>query len=505
MIASLLAAFASLLPQPQSASPEAAGQTAPEAAASPEAPEDRAVVSSHGVRIGASDVRYDATAGTLVLKTEEGAPKAEVFYFAYVRTDVEPGERGDRPITFCFNGGPGSSSVWLHLGLFGPRRVAMGPDGFAPPPPYELVDNAQSLLDVTDFVFIDPVTTGYSRPAAGEDPDQFHGLAEDAEWVAEFIRLYVTRNERWESPKYLSGESYGTTRAARLASVLQERHGMYLNGIVLISAILNFQTARFDRGNDLPYALFLPTYTATAFYHGRLSAELSQDLDATLAEVEEFAAGEYTLALMQGDALGAAEVERIAGKLARFTGLSADYVERSNLRIGIHRFCKELRRDEDRTVGRLDSRFSGTDYDAAGDTPDFDPSMAAIRGPYTATLNHYVRAELGFESDLPYEILTGRVYPWSYAEAENRYVNVADDLREAMTQNPALKVYVANGRYDLATPYFATEYTFDHLGLDPELRGNVTMGDFAAGHMMYIHEPSLVQLRDELLEFYAAR
>jgi carboxypeptidase C (cathepsin A) len=277
---------------------------------------------------------------------------------------------------------------------------------------------------------------------------------------------------------------------------------MYLNGIVLISAILNFQTARFDRGNDLPYVLFLPTYAATAWYHGRLAADLQADLERTLAEVEAFAAGEYTLALMRGDALPAADVERIAAKLARYTGLSADYVKRTNLRIGIQRFCKELRRDEDRTVGRLDSRFTGTDYDAAGDRPDFDPSMAAIQGPFTATLNHYVRAELGFQSDLPYEILTGRVHPWSYAEAENRYVNVADDLREAMTENPALRVYVANGRYDLATPYFATEYTFDHLALDPELRGNVSMGDFPAGHLMYIHLPSLAKLRGELAAFY---
>jgi carboxypeptidase C (cathepsin A) len=500
----LFAAALALTVLPQHPAPEIAPQGAP--AAGPAAAEagelrDRSSVTAHTARIGGASVPYDATAGTLVLRTEEGVAKAELFYVAYVRSDVGD-DRSARPLTFCFNGGPGSSSVWLHLGLYGPRRVALDPDGFAPPPPYRLVDNEESLLDVTDLVFIDPVTTGYSRPAKGEDPDQFHGLSEDAEWVAEFIRLYVTRNARWESPKYLSGESYGTTRAARLARVLQGKHGMYLNGIVLISAILNFQTARFDRGNDLPYVLFLPTYAATAWYHGRLAADLQADLERTLAEVEAFAAGEYTLALMRGDALPAADVERIAAKLARYTGLSADYVKRTNLRIGIQRFCKELRRDEDRTVGRLDSRFTGTDYDAAGDRPDFDPSMAAIQGPFTATLNHYVRAELGFQSDLPYEILTGRVHPWSYAEAENRYVNVADDLREAMTENPALRVYVANGRYDLATPYFATEYTFDHLALDPELRGNVSMGDFPAGHMMYIHLPSLAKLRGELAAFY---
>lgn len=469
------------------------------AAASAPAPVDRTSVTSHTVAIAGVEVPYEATAGTLVLRTEEGAAKAELFYVAYVRSDVE--EKGARPIMFCFNGGPGSSSVWLHLGVYGPRRVRMTEDGFAPPPPYELVPNDQSLLDLADLVFIDPVTTGYSRPAQGEDPAQFHGLQEDAEWVAEFIRLYTTRNERWESPKFLSGESYGTTRAARLAALLQERHGLYLNGIVLVSAILNFQTARFDRGNDLPYILFLPTYTATAWYHRCLAPELQADLQRTLAEVEAFALGEYALALHRGDTLPPDDARRIAARLARYTGLSPEYVERTNLRIEIQRFCKELQRAEDRTVGRLDSRFTGTDFDSAGEENEFDPSYAAIQGPFTAMQNHYLRGELGFESDLPYEILTGRVHPWSYEEAENRYVNVADDLRSAMARNPALRVFVANGYYDLATPYFATRYTFDHLGLDPALRGNVTMGFYEAGHMMYIHRPSLMRFRTDVAGF----
>ena len=469
---------------------------APPAAAPAPAPVDRTSVTLHTVAIAGVEVPYEATAGTLVLHTEEGAAKAEIFYVAYVRTDVE--DRGARPIMFCFNGGPGSSSVWLHLGVYGPKRVHMTDDGFAPPPPYQLVPNDQSLLDVADLVFIDPVTTGYSRPAQGEDPAQFHGLQEDAEWVGEFIRLYTTRHERWDSPKFLSGESYGTTRAARLAALLQEKHGLYLNGIVLVSAILNFQTARFDRGNDLPYILFLPTYTATAWYHRRLAPELQADLGRTLAEVEEFALGEYALALHRGDALPPDEAERIAAKVARYTGLAPDYVDRTNLRVEIQRFCKELRRDEARTVGRLDSRFTGTDFDSAGEENEFDPSYAAIQGPFTAMQNHYLRSELGFESDLPYEILTGRVHPWSYGEAENRYVNVAEDLRSAMSRNKALRVFVANGYYDLATPYFATRYTFDHLGLDPALRGNVTMGFYEAGHMMYIHQPSLVRFRSDV-------
>jgi carboxypeptidase C (cathepsin A) len=392
--------------------------------------------------------------------------------------------------------------VWLHLGLFGPRRVAMAEEGWAPPPPYRLVDNDQSLLDRTDLVFIDPVTTGYSRAVPGEDAKAFHGVRPDVEAVGEFIRLWVTRNRRWASPKILAGESYGTTRAAALAAHLQERHGMYFNGVVLVSSILNFGTARFDPGNDLPYALYLPTYTATAWYHRRLPADLqARELPAVLAEVRRFAQGDYTLALMQGGRLPEAERREIADRLARYTGLSPEYVLGTDLRIQIFRFVKELLRDRRRTVGRLDSRFTGIDRDAAGEGFDFDPSMAAIRGPFSTLLNDYLRRELGYESDLPYEILTDRVRPWSFEEFENRYLDVAEPLREAIAQNPALQIFVANGYYDLATPFFATEYTFDHLGLDPSLTGNVEMGYYQAGHMMYIHRPSLEQLRADLVRF----
>ncbi|MEM7245843.1 MAG: peptidase S10 [Acidobacteriota bacterium] len=461
--------------------------------------EDHLVTTSHSVTIGGQRVRYEATAGTLVMRDEEGAPKATIFYIAYTRQDGR--DPSKRPLTFSFNGGPGSSSVWLHLGTLGPKRVHMDPDGFPLPPPYKLVDNAESILDVTDLVFIDPVMTGYSRPAPDEDREQFHGIDEDVRSVGEFIRLYTTRNERWASPKFLVGESYGTTRAAGLAGWLQGRHGFYLNGVMLISSILDFQTARFDTGNDLPYILFLPTYTATAWYHDRLAPDLQRDLRATLDEVEEFATTEYTLALMKGDRLGDAERNAIAKKLARYTGLSEQYVKDTNLRIKIFRFTKELRRDERKTVGRLDSRFVGDDRDSAGERYEYDPSYSAIQGPYTATLNDYVRRDLGFESDLPYEILTGRVHPWSYESYQNRYVNVSETLRRSMTRNPSLKVFVANGYYDLATPYFATEYTFDHLGLPKELQGNVTMGWYEAGHMMYIHIPSLVALKRDLAAF----
>jgi carboxypeptidase C (cathepsin A) len=335
----------------------------------------------------------------------------------------------------------------------------------------------------------------------GEKPGQFHGIEADVAWVGEFIRLFTTRMQRWASPKFLIGESYGTTRAAGLAGHLQDRHGLFLNGVMLVSSILNFQTARFGPGNDLPYILFLPTYTASAWYHNRLPDDLQVDLPNTLAEVEAFALGEYTLALMQGDALPADTRAQIVSQLARFTGLSETYIERTNLRIDIMRFTKELLRDQRRSVGRLDSRFTGIDRDAAGEVHDHDPSLTMIMGPYTATFNDYVRRELQFESDLPYEILSGRVHPWSFDKYQNQYVDVGETLREAMTKNPRLLVHVANGYYDLATPYFATRYTFDHLGLEPELRGNISMSYYPAGHMMYVHQPSLAQLREALGEF----
>jgi carboxypeptidase C (cathepsin A) len=479
--------------------------------ATPSAPKDVLVQTKHSLILDGQELRYTVTCGTIVLKEEaekksekegesEGEkPRASIFFVAYTRDGVE--DQHNRPLTFSFNGGPGSSSVWLHLGLLGPRRVLLDDEGFAYAPPYKLVDNAYSLLDRTDLVFIDPVSTGFSRAVPGEKPKQFHGFKKDIESVGDFIRLYTTRYQRWTSPKFLIGESYGTTRAAGLSGYLQERHGMYLNGIMLISSILNFQTAEFHAGNDLPYILFLPTYSATAWYHHRLNDELEKDLSSTLAEVEAFAMGEYTHALMQGDDLQDEERLLIARKLARYTGLSDDYIERTNLRIEIFRFTKELLRHAKRTVGRLDSRFKGIDRDSAGEHFEFDPSMNNIQGPYTATLNDYIRRELMFESDLPYEILTERVYPWSYAEFENEYVNVAETLRKAITTNPNLKVYVANGYYDLATPYLATRYTFNHLGLDKSLLGNLRMGYFEAGHMMYIHMPSLAKLKGELVEF----
>jgi carboxypeptidase C (cathepsin A) len=468
----------------------------------PAPPEDKVVQTKHSVRIGGQEIKYTATAGMLVMKDEEGKPKASVFYVAYTRDDVS--DLSQRPVMFTFNGGPGSASVWLHLGAFGPRRVEMGDAGSLLPPPYKLVDNESSLLDVTDIVFIDPVSTGYSRPAPGESPDQFHGIQEDVRSVGDFIRLYATRNKRWGSPKFLAGESYGTTRAAGLSGYLQQRYGMYLNGIILVSTILNFATTEFDSGNDLPYILILPTYTAIAWYHKRLPADLQTDLRKAVEESENFAKGEYSTALMAGDGLSNAQHTEVVQKLSRLTGLSTDYIERTNMRVEIERFTKELLRSERRTVGRIDGRFTGIDKDAAGEMPEYDPSIAVIIGPYTATLNDYVRGDLKFDSDLPYEVLTGRVYPWSYKPYENRYADVGETLRSAMTQNPFLHVFVAKGYYDLATPFFAAEYTFDHLGLDPSLRGHLTGAYYESGHMVYAHMPSLAKLKQDTAQFIRA-
>src|SRR5713101_8683437 len=463
------------------------------------APEEKVVQTKHSIRIGGQEIKYTSTAGTLLLKLEDGTPKASIFYVAYTKDDVS--DASQRPVTFTFNGGPGSSSVWLHLGAFGPRPVQMGDAGSLLPPPYKLVDNESSLLDVTDLVFIDPVSTGYSRAVPVEPPKQFHGVEEDVQSVGEFIRLYTTRYKRWASPKFLAGESYGTTRAAGLSGYLQERYGMYLNGIVLISAILNFETAKFDAGNDLPYILYLPTYTAIAWYHKKLPADLQGDLRKAIEESRKFAVGEYADALMTGDTVPASRRGEIMQKLARLTGLSPEYIDRTNLRIEIQRFTKELLRSERRTIGRIDARFLGIDRDAAGDEPEFDPSIAAIIGPYSGMLNDYVRNDLKFDSDLPYEVLTARVRPWNYAPYENRYVNVAETLRGAMTQNPFLHVFVAKGYYDLATPFFAADYTFDHLGLDPTLRSHLSGAYYEAGHIMYVYPPALAKLKAEIAQF----
>jgi carboxypeptidase C (cathepsin A) len=470
-----------------------------ETPAEPPPPKEELVVTDHTITVAGQELAYTATAGTLVLKDDAGKPKASIFFIAY--TKKGEADLGNRPLTFSFNGGPGSSSVWLHLGLLGPRRVISGDVDQQVPPPYRLVDNEYTLLAASDLVFIDPVSTGYSRAAQGEEAKQFHGLEKDIESVGEFIRLYVTRFKRWRSPKFLIGESYGTTRAVGLAGHLQTRHGLYLNGLMLVSVVLDFATLSFEPGHDLPYLLYLPTYAATAWYHGRTDTDRWREVRELLREVEQFALNDYALALLQGDRLGEERRRELVARLAGYTGLAPDYIERTNLRVEIFRFCKELLRQQRRTVGRLDSRFSGFDRDAAGEHPEVDPSYSAILGPYTGAFNAYVREELGFVNDLPYEILTSLYETWDYSKHQNKFVNVAETLRAAMAQNPYLRVLVANGYYDLATPYFATEYTFNHLALEPALRDHITMTYYEAGHMMYVHEPSLAQLQDDLVAF----
>ncbi|HVG07211.1 MAG TPA: peptidase S10 [Thermoanaerobaculia bacterium] len=462
-------------------------------------PEEKISTTRHTITLDGQKIAYTATAGNLVLKDDEGKPKASVFFVAYTRDGVK--DPAERPVTFSFNGGPGAASLWVHLGAFGPKRVERTDEGMGLPPPGRLIDNEYSILDLTDLVFIDPVSTGFSRPAPGEDPKQFHGVRQDIEWVAEFVRLWVTRNERWASPKLVAGESYGTTRAAGLAEHLNDRYGMMLNGVVLISSVLNWQNQEFNVGNDMAYILILPTYAAAAWYHKKLPPELSGDLRKTLDEVEAFALGDYASALMQGDRLPAERRREIAARLARYTGLSQDYVERTNLRVEIFRFTKELLRGQGKTIGRLDSRFTGSDLDTAGEYPEFDPSSASLDGPYAAAINDYLRRELGVKEDLIYERLSRKVWPWSWEGFENRYVNLAEPLRQAMTRNPDLKVLFTCGYYDLATPYFDSVFTADHLGLPESLRGNVRIAYFEAGHMMYIREADHAKLKKDIAAF----
>jgi carboxypeptidase C (cathepsin A) len=455
-------------------------------------------ITRHEIRVGSRTLRYTVTTGVMPLKSAVGETEARIFYMAYTLDGVNDAAR--RPLMFSFNGGPGSSSVWLHLGALGPRRVQMLPDGAMPPPPFQLVDNEHTWLDFTDLVFIDPVGTGYSRAARPDLASKYFGLQGDIQSVGEFIRLYLVRHSRWTSPLFLVGESYGTTRAAGLSGYLIER-GIAFNGVMLVSTVMNFQTNRFARGNDLPYVLFLPTYAAIAWYHKRLPPETQgMELRRFLDEVERWAATDYTVALAKGDRLTPAERQEVIDRLNRYTGLSKTFLDNSEMRVEIQRFDKELLRDQRRTVGRLDGRFKGLDASNADDTPDFDPSMAAIRPPYTSAFNQYVRAELGFRSDLEYYILGGGVGRWDFG-ADNSYADVSEALRSAFAKNPYMRLFVASGYYDLATPYFAADYTLRHMALDPSLRGNVTTTFYEAGHMMYIDQTSLAQLKRDAAAF----
>ena len=470
-------------------------------------PADDLVTTERAITIDGAEFGYTVTAGRVVLRAEEHADdkfegakaKAEVFMVAYT-AGAEGAQDASRPVTFAFNGGPGSSSVWLHLGLLGPRRVLSGDVGDMMPPPYGIADNAETLLRHSDLVFVDPVSTGFSRAVKGEKSKDFHGFGGDIESVGGVIRLWTTRNDRWMSPKYLCGESYGTTRAAGLARHLQERYGMYLNGLILVSPFLDGQSVQFSAGNDEPYLSYLPTYAAIAHYHGRLGAGPLAD---ALAEARAYA-GEYRQVLAAGARLSDQERAAAVARLAGLTGLSEDYVDRVNLRPEHVRFLTELMRDRRRTVGRIDGRFLGWDADYGREQWTTDPSVDAIIGPYTAALNHYVRSELGYSSDLPYEVLTERVHPWSFKEFEARHIHVLDKLAEAMRVNPHLRVHVDCGYYDAATPYAAAEHDLAHLAIPAELAGSIQIAYYEAGHMMYLHEPSRLDQSARLAAFVTA-
>ncbi len=457
------------------------------------------VETQHQLTVANRLLSYTATTGIIPLKDEDKDEiTAGIFFTAYTLNDVA--DTAARPLIFVFNGGPGSSSVWLHLGAIGPQRVKMQDEGWMPAPPFRLEDNPSTWLDLADLVFIDPVGTGFSRAADPEKKKDFWSVENDLKSVGDFIRLYLTRYKRWHSPLYLAGESYGTTRAAGLAGYLFDR-GIAFNGLLLISTVLNFQTISFDQGNDLPFMLFLPTYAATAWYHRLLTPDLQQkSLVDFLTEVEAWAETDYTVALSKGDRLTAGEREAVIQKLALYTGLEPRFLDYTNLRVRDQHFFKELLRSKKRTVGRLDSRFTGIDRLYVTETPEFDPSMTAIFPPYTAMFNQYVRESLGYETDATYEILSisvNQAWQWD----RGKFPDTSESLRSATSKNPFMKVFLALGYYDLATPHFATEYTLSHMDLDPSVRSNFVTAYYEAGHMLYLDVPSLTRLKSDVSQF----
>ena len=459
-------------------------------------------VTEHKLTANGKKIEYTATAGHLKLHNDKGEESANFFHVAYIAKNM--GDRKSRPITFVFNGGPGSSSVWLHMGALGPKRLLMTEDGMATPPPFDLVDNEYSWLDKTDLVFIDPVETGFSRPADGVSKKEFTGYDEDIKSVGDFIRHYVSAEGRWASPKFLAGESYGTTRAAGLSGYLQDRHGMYLNGIVLISAVLNFQTLSFSDGNDLPYALFLPSFAATAYAHGKINKDKFPDRDDFIKEVCEYASGKYTQYLMIGDQLDDDEKKKLGKTLSTYIGLSEDFIASHHYRISTREFTKELLRSEGHTIGRFDAMIKGRDKKSAGDSYDFDPSYSiAMYGAYAMAINDHLKNGLNFHWDeTPYEVLTGNVRPWNYGRAQNSFIDNSQTLRSAIHKNNHLKVLICSGYFDLATPFHATDYTVNHMFIAPELRDNIQTEYYNAGHMMYSIPAELIKFTKDVRRFY---
>jgi len=504
-----LAMFAAALPFCAQAQDKAADKPAdkPADAATPPAPKEESSVTDHSIKIGSQTIPYKATAATILIKNEKDEPTALIYSTAYTRSDVK--DSSQRPIAFVYNGGPGSSSVWLHMGSFSPKRVVTVNAEATPPAPYKLTDNANCLLDKTDLVFVDPVGTGFSHAVGKAADKDFWGVDQDVKSLAQFINTYISRNNRWNSPKFLIGESYGTFRSAALSNYLQNHDGMYFNGIVLISSVLDLGTISFNPGEDMPYVFYLPSYAATAWYH-KVLANRPDNLPAFLEEARHFAQTQYLDALVKGSKLGSAEKAEIAKMMARYTGLSEDYLVKADLRVNLPQFMKELQRSRGLTTGRLDARFSGASYDLLGEYAEYDPQDTSITGPFTAAFNTYVREELKFGQDKVYHTAASddanNGWDWKHRGAGDNFgfpgsPNVEGDLIQAMLTNPHLQIEVENGLYDLATPFYATEYTMEHLGLPEKLQKNIHLQYYDAGHMMYLRDEDLVKLKTNIASF----
>jgi carboxypeptidase C (cathepsin A) len=462
------------------------------------AAEEKTSVTQHTMRLRGRDVAYTATVGTIPIRLDNSQVLARMFFVAYTK-DGE--DRATRPVSFLFNGGPGAASIWLHMGSFAPKIAQMAPDGFQPAPPFRLQDNENTLLESTDLVFVDAISTGFSRTAPGISPAQFHGQEGDIRAFGEFINGWITAHNRWSSPKYLMGESYGTIRSAGLAAELQQRHGIELNGIVMISALLTYQTLAPTATNDIAWASLIQTFAADAWYHKKLAPDLqAKSLKQVVDEARTLAWGEYTSALVKGGTLTTAERKAMAAKLARITGLSEQFILDANLRVSAERFRKELLRDQRLAIGRLDGRFTSIDGDAAGERQEFDPSNQALQGPYTAMFHEYVRNELKWQTELRYPT-SGNVRPWTYVQ--NSYMDMTEALRGAMTRNPYLKVLVTIGYYDMATIAGGAEHNFNHIAHDKQVTDRVSYTYYEAGHMMYIRPSEHRKLTADIAKFVA--